>query len=783
MTKSSFLILIILVVSSQIYPQNKMFKLNGKVLDSSELKPLENCNVSIPELKIGTNTNDKGEFSIELRKGSYKIIFSYVGFSTFDTIAAIFDKDIYLTVLLNSEIINSKEINVTAKREQASIVVQKLDQQNVKKNPTINSDVLRSVQILSGVTTNNELTSGYNVRGGSFDENLIYLNGYEIYRPFLLRIGIEESQTIINPNMVYDLIFYNGAFPAGFGDKMSSALEVNYKIEQSEKLNGTAYASLLNSGLNLNNKISDFSWSLSTRYAYPSNFLKNLQNRGDYKSSYSDIQFLGNYKLSNSADIQFLGIYADNKFDVLPTNWKGGFGYKTRNDYRGISIKSDGERTYSYLNRLLGLKLLKTFSDNSSMNLSFSNYWILEKENFDISSDIFYFPVYSEPNSNLVYLKSRFEKGNNFVELSSYKIKTEYKKSFTNHNIYAGSEYQLAQVKNKNFENSYEVGDSLVNEKPVYTDYNGNFNLNSFNLFIEDYILLSSKLEANIGVRYLNYNYSNENLISPRAYLTYRLSEANSFKLSWGYYYQPPFINELRNTKSNNLKSQRAIHYIFGWERKISEKKKYNIEIYYKDLYNLIPFYFDEFRMLYVENNNREGFAYGLDFMYEGEIVEGMNSWIGYSYLNTKERKIGTNNSYQRRLFDQTHTIQIFLQDRFRKHRNWQSHLRFLFGSGYLYYQRKLTTDETSGSSYIDVDFNNPQEYFLYFRVDMGLSAKLDLGNEYYITPIVEVLNVFNQSNHGAYEWIQIFKDIKAPIGIPHLLSPRFFNLRVELSF
>lgn len=126
--------------------------------------------------------------------------------------------------------------------------MQKLDQQNVKKNPTINSDVLRSVQILSGVTTNNELTSGYNVRGGSFDENLIYLNGYEIYRPFLLRIGIEESQTIINPNMVYDLKFYNGAFPAGFGDKMSSALEVNYKIEQSEKLNGTAYTSLLNSG-------------------------------------------------------------------------------------------------------------------------------------------------------------------------------------------------------------------------------------------------------------------------------------------------------------------------------------------------------------------------------------------------------------------------------------------------------------------------------------------------------------------------------------------------------
>lgn len=349
--------------------------------------------------------------------------------------------------------------------------------------------------------------------------------------------------------------------------------------------------------------------------------------------------------------------------------------------------------------------------------------------------------------------------------------------------FYLGTEYRLSDIDNQNYEFLFENGDSLLNEKPIDSRFNAAYKLNSFNFFIEDYILITPKIEANFGIRYLKYDYSKENLISPRVYITYKLSPFNSFKFSWGYYYQPPFINELKSTKIKNLKSQRAIHYVLGWEKQVHTKLKFKAEIYYKDMSNLIPFYFDEFRMVYFDDNNREGYAFGIDLMYEGEIVEGMKSWIGYSYLDTREKKIKGNSKYQRRLLDQTHTLQIFLQDKMRKHPNWQSHLRFLLGSGYLYYQRKLLTDSETSERYIDISFDNPKEYFFYFRVDMGLSASFKLTEKYKLTAIAEILNVFNQLNAGAYEWVHIFREINAPMRIPHVLSKRFLNFKVEMSF
>ena len=201
--------------------------------------------------------------------------------------------------------------------------------------PNIYSDVLRSVQVLSGVSTNTELSSGYNVRGGSYDENLIYLNGYEIYRPFLLRVGVEENQSTINPYMVENLTFYNGAFPSSLGDRMSSALIADYSNNHSEKLEGSFSASILDLGINLKNKYEKLNWSLGFRYANPAAFLKSLKTRGDYRPSYSDFQLLLNYDISKNSQLELFGLYADNKFDISPTNWSGNFGFLGRGDYRG----------------------------------------------------------------------------------------------------------------------------------------------------------------------------------------------------------------------------------------------------------------------------------------------------------------------------------------------------------------------------------------------------------------------------------------------------------------
>ncbi|MEE9430917.1 MAG: TonB-dependent receptor, partial [Melioribacteraceae bacterium] len=348
--------------------------------------------------------------------------------------------------------------------------------------------------------------------------------------------------------------------------------------------------------------------------------------------------------------------------------------------------------------------------------------------------------------------------------------------------INIGTEYRLTDLHSKLKESQKEVGEETLLSKPTNDNYNLKFNLNSLSFFAEDNISISNNFNANIGIRLLKYEYSNENLISPRVTLSYRPSLLHNFTFSWGYYYQPPFINELRGARTNSLKSQEAIHYVLGWEYLFKEKLKLKVEIYYKDLQNIIPFYFDEFKMVYREQNSREGFAAGLDVMVEGELVDGMKSWFGYSYLDTQERRIGDAN-YQRRLFDQTHTLQIFLQDKMGKHQNWQSHLRFLVGSGFLYYNRFLSYSHLTKTSRIEINFNNPNEYLFFFRVDMGLSANFDMGNGYKIVAVAEILNVFNRYNAGAYQWVQALREIKAPINIPHILSKRFLNLRMQFVF
>lgn len=782
MFKYLVITVIISVISLNVYGQKTTPFVSGYVYNSTSGVPLENCNIFVKNISVGATTDSLGYFKLFLEPGSYSVLFSYIGFESESVNVNLNNKSLELELSLEPIVLIGEEIEVMGKREYSSIVIQKIETEDIQKMPTIYSDVLRSVQVLSGVTTNSELTSGYNVRGGTFDENLIYLNGYEIYRPFLLRVGVEENQSTINPDMVEKLTFFNGAFPASYGDRMSSALEVDYSSKPNNKIEGSLHASILNAGINLKGKASNLHWNLGARYAYPAAFLSSLKSRGDYKPSFSDIQLLTDYNLSANSSIEFLGLYADNRFDISPTNWSGNFGFLGRGDYRGVSIDSEGERIYSYLNSLIGLKYKTSFSNKSHFKISLSRYQVNEKEKYDLSSKIYYFPDAFNPTENLEYLKSRYEKGDNAVTLKSYRLKTEYNTNYKLNNFSIGAEYRAATIDNYNYENFNEIGDSLVTEKPINNSFSKSYNLNSLSLFLEDYIVFNEHIEANIGIRYLKYDYSGENLFSPRAYITYKYTPFSSLKFSWGYYYQPPFINELKSTQIENLKSQRAVHYILGWENQVNEKLKFNAEIYYKELDNLIPFYFDEFRMVYVGNNSREGYAFGLDLMYEGEIVDGMKSWIGYSYLDTKEREIGET-KYQRRLLDQTHTLQIFLQDKMRKHPNWQSHLKFLLGSGYLYYQRKLITDEQTSETYVDISFDDPQEYFFYFRVDMGLSAKFSLGKSYSITAIAEVLNVFNQLNAGAYEWVHIFKEIDAPLKIPHVLSKRFFNLNMKLNF
>lgn len=783
MRRSLFIFLFLPFIISA---QSNLGKIYGRVTSKESNEPLNRCSIIIEKLSIGATSDKDGRFSFQAPFGVHEIKISYIGRVPSIQKITLSPKapSAYLLVKLGSSILLESEIIVQAEKEPAGTIIQKIEPKDIIKIPNLYSDVLRSVQILSGVSSNNELASGYNVRGGTFDENLIYLNGYEIFRPFLLRQGVEENQSIINQEMVSSLKFYNGVFPARYGDKMSSALEVNYSADESERISGVARVDLLNLGLSLKGTVSKLNWQTGFRFAYPSMFLKQLQTKGDYKPSFSDIQFFGTYSFSTDDLLEFFFLSASNRYDLFPKEWIGHF-QTSRVDVRQVTIKEEGEKYYSFNTNLAALKFSHNLNSGSILNFSFSRYISNEYEKSDLVSNLYYSPQAENPNYGTEYLFKRIENINNNVSLSSYSFRTEFRKSFEDHSALSGLEFRLVNLVNSKNEYFVEEGNKVIQITPSIQRSDNSYNLNSLAFFLEDDFSIENIFLANLGIRFLRNFFTKETLISPRLNISYYPSIKNVLNFGFGIYYQPPFFTELSGSidKPDDLKSQRSVHFKLGWENQFREKIKFSLELYYKKLDNIIPFYYDDLKIVSLKGNTNMGYSYGFDLMFQGQVVEGIDSWFGYGYLNSKEREMNSDKPYHRRLLDQTHTLQIFLQDRFRKHPNWQSHLRILFGSGFLYNYRSVVKNPNTGINELVINLDNPQEYFIYLRVDMGLSASFEISNTSKMTLSVEVLNVFNHYNIAGYEWVRIFDDANGIVKIPKILSKRFFNLKVELTF
>lgn len=777
---------IFLFIPFIVSAQNNLGTINGRVIGKETNEPLFGCNIVIERLSIGTTSDKDGKFSLKAPFGTYEIKISYIGkVSSFQTITISPQKQsIYLHIKLEPSTLLGKEITVHAQADQASIIAQKIEPQDIIKIPNIYSDVLRSIQILSGVSSNNELSSGYNVHGGTFDENLIYLNGYEIFRPFLLRQGVEENQSIINQEMVSSLKFYNGAFPAQYGDKMSSALDVNYSADEHKKIGGVARIDFMNLGLALKGTIGKLNWLSGFRLAYPTMFMKQLQTKGDYKPSFSDFQFFGTYSISSDDRLEIFFLSAVNQYDLIPKEWIGHF-QTSRAEVHQVTIKEDGEKKYSFNTNLAALKYIHNFNSGSTLSFSLSKYFSKENEKSDLVSDLFYSPEAESPEQEVQYLFKRIENIKNSISFSSYYIRSEFRKSFGNHSALSGLEFRLVNLINRKNEYYVEEGNKAIQIIPVVQKSENSYNLNSLAFFFEDTFALGDLANTNLGFRFLQNYFTKETLFSPRLSISYHINSTNIINLGFGIYYQPPFVTELSGSiiEPGNLKSQRSEHLKLGWENQFKEKVKFSLELYYKKLDNIIPFYYDDLKIIPLNGNTNKGYAFGFDMMFQGQVVEGIDSWLGYGYLNSKEKEMNSNKPYHRRLLDQTHTLQIFLQDRFRKHRNWQSHLRFLVGSGFLYNYRLIVKNPNTGINEFVVNLDNPQEYFLYLRADMGLTAAFKISNSSKLTFSAEILNVFNHYNIAGYEWVRIFDNANGVVKIPKILSKRFFNIKVEFEF
>lgn len=782
----NFKVFILLFLSLQIIAQENKTLLTGHITSSSTLLPIKDVNVKVEGTSHGTTTDSNGFYSIQINSGNYLLSFSCVGFENHEQLINLYpNKKMVLNISLAPKVYEIKEISVQGNKTSESITVQEIKGNDLTTMPNLYSDVIRGVKILPGVTSNNELTSAYNVRGGNFDENLIYLNGYEIYRPLLSEQGVEESQSIVNQNMVGDLRFFNGAFPVNFDDKMSSVLEIGYKKNFDTTIHGNLNANLLNMGLTLNKRFGKFNLTGGIRYANPASFANVLQTSGQYRPKFIDFQLFATYDFSKSSRMEIFYLQAYNKFDLTPEDWEGQF-QLSREDIRQITLEYSGNQYYSFNRNIAGISYFGNVTDKLTFNVAFSYYYNKETENKNLSNNIFYSEDAYNPNDNRKYLKTAYEFSDNSLNVNTYVLNAEVAYTVGNHVIKIGAKGKVSEMNSILNELTYETGpDSILN--PSYSvKLNQDVKFKSISGFIEDNISFAPNLNATLGVRVLKYYYNDEMLISPRLNMDYQLDEKNRLSFGWGYFYQPPYYYELRDKDLSTLKplkAQKAIHYILSWENKLNPSSDFLVEVYYKSLKNLIPYYIDQLKLVYSDKNNYAGYAFGVDLQYRGELVKGITSWIGYSYLDTKEKNITNNSGYKRRLLDQTHTIRIYLQDRVKRRNNFQSHVVFNLGSGFLYHPQKTIQDPATGLYTMTPDYDQVRTILFYFRVDMGLTFRFDLGKSYELTVIPEVYNVFNKYNIATYSWHHVLPETEQPIPIANVYSKRFFNIGINLAF
>lgn len=772
-----YILLVLVLVTVPIFTQ---VTLSGKVVTPTG-EPLPGCAVFIQKTPLGVITSTDGKFSFDLLPGTYTLRARHIAYTDTSIQVEISSKrnDSILVVLSHTSY-QEEEFVVVGERK--GMEKETLEAETIANIPTLNGEVLQTVRILPGVKMNNEMTSGYNVRGGSFDENLIYLNGFEIYRPFLLRQGIEENQSLVNQDLVKDLSFFGGAFPAVFGDKMASALQINYGRGAGPSFSGILRAGLLSAGLALHHISEGLSASLAGRWSYPKIFSSKQHTSGDYRPDFKDLQLMVNWVPDRNISTRFFLLKAINNYDLTPSNWTGHF--RLDGVIQGIAADYSGATNYGYNTSLAGVNSRIRLGNDLVLGASLSWFNIKETETRNLTSDIYLIPDAYDPDTR-DYLKSAIEKGENTLDLAVVSFSPELIWTKGVHKVKAGAELKFANLDNSVYEERKEQGGISIPAAPEIIRYTIGQTLNSYSVYLNDEMSLNERLDINAGLRFTSTGYNGETFWSPRVSIEYKFTEKFSVNLRAGVYNQPPFFYELRDLspeETKTLKSQKSIHYIAALHYVFKKGLEMRAEFFYKSLDDLIPVDFDGMRMSYGKSNSLEGYARGFDIMLRGEIQQGLNSWFVYGYLDSGERLKGTGGGYERRLLDQTHNLQIFLQDKIKKHPNWQSHLRFSVATGTLYHPRRVEVG-TDGKNYLVVDYNKRWELPFYMRADMGLSAKFQLGEEKFLTVVAEVLNVFNNYNIAGYSWYQVIPGIRSPLRVPQIFTERFFNLALEFSF
>jgi hypothetical protein len=804
------------------FSQKKPAFISGKVLDENE-NPLSNVSVIILGRQTGISTNDSGTFRIKvIADRTFAIVFSYTGYKTEQRNFLLNEnEEEQLTIRMERGAKTLQEVVVTDQRDRTEAGLIRPNPKSVINLPAPVMGVESLIKVFVG--SNNELTSQYSVRGGSYDENLIYVNDFEIFRPYLVRNGQQEGLSFINPEMVRNINFYNGGFQAKYGDKLSSVLDIQYK--KPRRFGGSAYVSVLEQGFHLegvtnNNKLS---YLIGIRNRSNRNLLSRQETQGNYVPASSDLQVLINYQFSDKWQAEFLGNISQTKFTLVPQ-----FSQLTSSVFSpffsavlGLDIFFEGQEKDQYKTNMLGFATTYQPAKNLKLKWLVSRFENDERENIDIAGAYLFgerdfdkarptFGLIVNPLGAGVF--QNFARNKLNIENWNFSHKGTLDKG--KNVLQWGIGFDKTSIADKL--NEWEFQDSAGYSLPFNPNLlqlskviksSADLSINKISGYAQDNLVFGDSLNSftlQAGLRY-NYNSLNkEFLISPRIGASWKPNWKKDiiFRAAAGAYHQPPFYRELRRydgTVNTNVKAQRSWQLAGGFDynfRSGEKPMRLTAEAYYKKLSNVVSYDIDNVRIRYLGENNAKAYAYGLEARLFGEIVKDAESWVSIGFMKTKENirgdfyKIYTLDTlnqpidsstveagWLRRPTDRTITFGMFFQDYLATNKNFKVFLNLLYGSNLSY--------NIPGS----VKYRNAAIIEPYIRVDIGFSALLldaDRSNRRSHSPFrnfeniwasLEVFNLIDRPNTISYLQIKDFAN--NVFLMPNRLTPRLINFKI----
>lgn len=788
--KQLYITLLMLLCVISIKAQT--FTLQGKVTDSN-MSPVELATVSVIEQGKMTMTNLKGEFSIQLRSADSVVVrFSMVGYKTKTRVLRRpRGKQTLLIQLYDDNQLAG--ITVTEKKRQTGST-QQLETKDIKNTPSVTGNAVEElIQSQAGVSTHSELSSQYNVRGGSFDENSVYINNVEIYRPFLVRSGQQEGLSIINPDMVESIGFSTGGFEARYGDKMSSVLDIKYK--KPKKFEANVAANLLGASAFVGFSTKKFSWSNGIRYKTNKYLLGSLDTKGEYQPNFLDYQTYLTYEPTKNWSIEVIGDISENHYNFYPEDRETKFG--TMENVKSFKVFFDGQEKDVFRTYFGSLSISRKFGEKTKLSLIASAFHTNEQERYDIQGQ--YWLTQTETSENLG-VGTYMEHARNYLKATVKSIKFALEHKTKKHDIQAGLTYRIENITEDSKE--YEMRDSSGYSIPhtgedLYMIYSlkakNTLDANRLETYIQDTWRFSSKGEhtfftLNYGIRFSHWNFNKESIISPRISLGIvpAFNHDVTMRFATGIYYQAPFYKELRDTTTingityatlnNKIKSQRSIHFIAGFDYRFKMKDrpyKFTAEAYYKALSNLVPYTVDNVKIVYDASQQCSGHAMGLDLKLYGEFVPGTDSWVSLSLMNTR---ININGKSIPLPTDQRYLLNLFFTDYFPGTDRWRMSLKLAFADGLPFGAPHRQLDEQP--------FRAPA----YKRADIGMSYRL-LNNEKgdrksifkNIWLGIDCLNLLGINNVNSYYWITDVTNQQ--YAVPNYLTGRQINIKASFEF